>query len=189
MLKYTCHADDRALAEAALEQSGLPFVVNLPLLCDVYCIPSHNHQTFYLQIFDDGEYYLVLYAKPLITTFLGTRIAMYSFNDALFPKTKGTYGDIFCGMKYLQKTDPTVDALIKVLPVSNEITLDDKTITLDGITTLIRNFRIDPPAELAFDRPEIPFSSALPLSHQTFLLELYIHLEKIIGNVLTHAAL
>ena len=48
MSHYTESMDDITIAQVALEQSLLTnTVADRPLLCDVYCIPSHNHATFH----------------------------------------------------------------------------------------------------------------------------------------------
>ena len=55
MSRHTESMGDITIAQVALEQSLLTnTVADRPLLCDVYCIPSHNHQAFYLQV-DGGK--------------------------------------------------------------------------------------------------------------------------------------
>ena len=51
---------DIEIVKNALKETHIGDVVkDRKLLCDVYCIPSHNHQAFYLQVYDGEEYALV----------------------------------------------------------------------------------------------------------------------------------
>ena len=186
---YEAHLEkclgDIAIAQEALAQSKLPGTVSDPLLCDVYCIPSHNHQAFYLQIYG-GEEYTLLYAKTLITDFYGNRIVMYPFRDAQkADRHAARRGDIYCGMKKLRLDDPTITTLMACLP-KEDIDEHPKGWIIDGVTTVIRDFRQGPPRILSYHTTEwlenVPYGEA----EKQFLNDLFLHIEDIIGNILDH---
>ena len=75
MIRYSDSMKDIKIAQEALQESLLTkTVLNGLLLCDVYVIPAHNHQAFYLQVYK-GENYTLLFVKTLITDFLWNNIA------------------------------------------------------------------------------------------------------------------
>lgn len=184
MSRYTESMDDITIAQVALEQSLLTnTVADRPLLCDVYCIPSHNHQAFYLQVYGGSEYTL-LYAKTLISDFRGNDIAMYTFADALKADEHIAYkGDIYCGMKHLPLNDPTILQLLQCLPSKEENCLADG-IIIDGVRTVIGNHQCSYPVMLGYhDSCQIKLNS-MSQEQAAFMDDLYLHIEKIIGNLL-----
>ena len=176
--------NDIEIAQKALEESLLfSLVKNRPLLCDVYCIPSHNHQAFYLQVYGGSEY-ILLYAKTLISDFRGHRIAMYTFKDVLkADKHIANKGDIYCGSKKLPLNNATINRLLQCVPSVNENCLDTKMI-IDGVCTVIRNHQHNPPVILGYCNSQQIVQNALSHEQANFMEDLYLHIEKIIGNLL-----
>ena len=115
------YVKDRALAEAALSAlSALKMDDLFPregLLCDLYCIPSHNHQAFYTRIYGCGGVNPAVYAKSVMRDRNGC-IYMYPFSDA---QKAGEhippFGKIVCGCEELSKSYmEMLDRIIKRLP-------------------------------------------------------------------------
>ena len=184
MTRFAESMDDIAIAQAALEKSLLTkTIADRPLLCDVYCIPSHNHQAFYLQVYGGSEYTL-LYAKTLISDFRGIDIAMYTFKDALKADGHVAYkGDIYCGMKRLPTSDTTITQLLQCLPTEEENCLNNGAV-IDGVRTVVRNHRCDPPVVLGYLNSCQIKRNVMSQEQVDFMDDLYVHLEKIIGNLL-----
>ena len=176
--------NDIALAQTALHQSKLfAAVQNRPLIGDVYCLPSHQHQSFYLQIFG-GEDFLLLYAKPFISTFWGQHIVMYSFTASMqadqHPARKGV---ICCGIKHLPVGSSYITTLLGCLPLQDEYAASDKFI-IDGNLTVIRNHQTPASRTLLYhDAADITCNSYSP-EQKVFLDHLYLHTEDLLGNLL-----
>lgn len=181
MKNETEYIQDIEIAQNALKESFIDVIVKeRDLLCDVYCIPSHNHQAFYLQIYDGNEYALI-FAKPCIQDAAGC-IVMYPFEWTI-QANKHTVkkGDIYCGIKYIPKNNLTINKLIDCLPTMDEWSSVD--ITIDGYTTIIRNYKLK-------DKPLLGYRNAKKIKHLQlsnkqieFMDDLYIHIEDIIGNL------
>lgn len=177
--------EDMAIAKAALERSLLTTTVkNRPLLCEVYCIPAQNHQAFFLQIYG-GEKYILLYAKPSIVRYDGGRNVILPFCAAIeADKHPGFKGDIYCGMKYLPKDDQTINTLLQCLPCREE-ERPGQGVYIDGTLTVVRNCNSDPPVTLAYyDAQQITVNALTP-EQRIFLDDLYLHIEIIIGNLIS----
>lgn len=184
MTRYEECIDDIVIAQVALEESLLTTTVqNRPLLCDVYCIPSHNHQAFYLQVYG-GDEYTLLYAKTLISDFRGSDIVMYTFADAIkADKHIAFKGDIYCGLKNLSLSDATINQLLMCLPSVEENCLEEG-IVIDGVRTVIGNQQHRPPVMLGFhDSCQITLNK-LTQEQIDFMDDLYLYIERIIGNLL-----
>lgn len=184
MTRYEECIDDIVIAQVALEESLLVTTVqNRPLLCDVYCIPAHNHQSFYLQVYG-GDEYTLLYAKTLISDFRGSDIVMYTFADAIkADKHIAFKGDIYCGLKNLSLSDATINQLLMCLPSIEENCLEEG-IVIDGVRTVIGNHQHRPPVMLGFhDSYQITLNE-MSQEQMDFMNDLYLYIERIIGNLL-----
>ncbi|MDD6175967.1 MAG: hypothetical protein PUC59_09465 [Firmicutes bacterium] len=184
MSRYEESMNDIVIAQSALEQSLLTgTVINRPMLCDAYCIPPHNHQAFYLQVYG-GRAYTLLYAKPMISDCRGNGIVMYPFKDAVkADEYIACRGDICCGIRHLPLNDPTIIQLLQCLPKAEENCLEDG-IIIDGACTVVRNNQLNPPVILGYhDGFQIKLN---PMTQEQtgFLNDLYLHIEGVIGNLL-----
>lgn len=182
--RYAESLSDIAIAQNALEQSLLVnAVVGCRLLCDVYCIPSHNHQAFYLQVYG-GTKYTLLYAKTLISDFLGGNNAMYTFADALEANDHAAKkGAIYCGIKHLPSDDGTISRLLSCLP-SEEECCNEHGIVLDGVHTVIRNHQYNPPVVLEYNDSRQIERNKVTQEQKDFMNDLYLRIEEIIGNLI-----
>ena len=186
-MKYESYLSNIAAARAAIEQSMLNGAVNGELLSDVYCIPSHNHQAFYAQVYG-GEQYTLLYAKTLIADFFGRETVMHSFQNALrADKLTAHRGDILCGMKMLPLNDPFMEKRLSCLPSADEY-YGEEGIVVDGVMTAIRSFLTGVPVTMAYHNAAQIKRTALAPAQKAFLDELYLHMEGVIGNLLDSVA-
>lgn len=184
-MEFTYCLDDIAIAQAHLADSRLLSAVSTDeLICDIYVLPSHNHQTYYVQLYKDAEGFVLLFAKTYIATPIGLECVMYSFQDALKADEHiGCKGDVFCGMHRITSDNQTIKTLISVLPKFDEMT-DDKAIRIDGVTTIVRKYEEQNCVSLGYhDANEIETNSYTD-EQRKFLDSLYIYLERIIGNLL-----
>ena len=185
-MDYKYCFDDILIAQQAINDSLLLYaVVDDELLCDIYCIPSHNHQAFYVQVYR-GDKFTLLFAKTHIVDHLGLDCVMYTFEDALKADKHIAYrGDIYCGMKQIPLSDKTMSLLLQSLPIHNELISGG--IIIDGVTTLIRNHQHEPPIVLGYRDAAAITANPLSDEQKDFLDDLYLHIEQIIGNLLVSA--
>ena len=181
--RFTEAFADIAIAQQAIEDSLLTYAVaDGTLLCDVYCIPSHNHQAFYVQIYGGTEYTLV-YAKTYIVDPMGYESVMYTFSDVLkAEKRTGYRGDIVCGIKKVALGEGTINQLLQCLPCEDELIIGG--IMIDGVQTIIRNYHTSSPVALGYHSANDIICNQLSTSQTEFMDNLYLHVEQIIGNIL-----
>lgn len=184
MIGMQRYLDDIALAQLAIEQYKLnEIVADRPLICELYSIPAHQHQSFYLQIFG-GEHYTILYAKPYIQKYNGQAIAMYLFADALEANLHPAHkGGIYCGIKHLPAKDQFVEMLLTCLPRADEEAGLDRFV-IDGVTTIVMNHTEAGSHTLAFKLVEAIAVNQYTTEKKNFLDNLYLYVEGIIGNLL-----
>lgn len=184
MIGMQRYLDDIALAQLAIEQYKLnEIVADRPLICELYSIPAHQHQSFYLQIFG-GEHYTILYAKPYIQKYNGQAIAMYLFADALEANLHPAHkGGIYCGIKHLPAKDQFVEMLLTCLPRADEEAGLDRFV-IDGVTTIVINHTEGGSCTLAFKLVEAIAVNQYTTEQKNFLDNLYLYVEGIIGNLL-----
>ena len=173
---------DIEIAKNALKETLIDDVVkDRKLLCDVYCIPSHNHQAFYLQVYD-GEEYALIFAKSCIWNGVRGCVVMYPFEWTIKADAHpAARGNIYCGIKYVTRNDQTLQKLMKCLPTNDEYSSVGAYI--DGCTTLIRNYRLSNTPLLEYKDAENIKHLSLTSEQISFMDDLYIHIENIIGNI------
>ena len=184
-MEFSYCLDDIAVAQMCLDDSKLSAAFSSErLICDIYALPSHNHQTFYVQIFENDDGYTLLFAKTYIATPIGLECVMYSFQDALKADEHiGCKGDIFCGIHRVAIDNETINTLISVLPKVDDM-VETSAIRIDGVTTIVRKYEKQNCVSLGYhDANEIETNSYTE-EQRKFLDSLYIHLERIIGNLL-----
>lgn len=173
---------DIEIAKNALKETLIGDVVkDRKLLCDVYCIHSHNHQAFYLQVYD-GEEYTLIFAKSCIWDGVGGCVVMYPFEWTIKADAHpAVRGDIYCGIKYVTRSNQTLQNLMKCLPTNDEYSSVGAYI--DGCTTLIRNYQLSNMPLLEYKDAENINHLSLTNEQISFMDDLYIHIENIIGNI------
>lgn len=107
---------DIQISREELKKLGFDYESNesQELQYEFYCIPSHNEQSYYAQIFKRKDEYYLAYARPVITdNVYGTVINMRTFSQVVEANEKSRYsGKIVCG--YI-KTDKSLVDYIKNL--------------------------------------------------------------------------
>lgn len=154
-------------------------------LCDVYSLPSHNHQTFYCRVVNENGFIKLIYAKALQNSiWFSEPIYMYRFEEAKnFIDHPIRHGRIFCGKKIVQHG--IADRLLGIMKgLSDEQPADLVTPTADADLTVITLYDNG-----VFVR-EICYTDAEKLTFQTnsaenddieYLRELHLKIEAIIG--------
>ena len=177
--------EDIIIAEHALNELLLTCSVSLAeLICDVYCIPSHNHQTFYMKLYQSEKDFIILYAKTFFADFAGFRSTMCSFKNCIdAQKHSASTGQIICGKKILSKSDATIKELISCLPLKTELI---NYIMLDGENTIIINHLQKQSTILSYSSNANFKLNQYSDNQKFFLNNLYIHIEKFIGNILDY---
>ena len=169
------------IAEQKFSEQLLNIIVqDDQLVCDVYCIPSHNHQAFFFKLYERKDEYVVLYAKTLLVNHLGFHISMYKFSDCIKAQNhNGSVGKIICGIKLLSKDNKRIKELLYCLPTKTEWL---KRVIIDGEYTVIRN-------HLQEGTPLLSYSSNVKFVQNdyskvqtNFLHNLFLHIENIIEN-------
>ena len=173
---------DIEIAKNALKETLIGDVEkDRKLLCDVYCIPSHNHQSFYLQVYDGKEYALI-FAKTCIWNGIRECVVMYPFEWTIKADAHpAARGDIYCGIKYVARNNQTLQKLMECLPTNDEYSSVGAYI--DGCTTLIRNYQLSNTPFLEYKDAENIKHLSLTDEQISFMDDLYIHIENIIGNI------
>lgn len=173
------------IAEQKLQEQMLNNIVrDAKMICDVYCVPSHNHQAFFCKLFENEKEYIILYAKTFIADRFGFHTAMYTFEDCVKAQShNGSVGKIICGIKRLPKNNVIIKELISCLPTKNEWL---KSVIMDGEHTVIRN-HLQEEIKLLSYRSNAQFSeNDYSEAQKVFLEKLFLHIEDIIGNVLEY---
>lgn len=165
------------------EQMLNDIVCDAKLVCDVYCIPSHNHQAFFCKLFENENEYIILYAKTFIADRLGFHIAMYTFKDCVKAQNhNGSVGKIICGIKRLAKSNVIINELVSCLPSKTEWL--KRVIMIDGEHTVVRNYLKGEMKLLSYGSNAKFLENDYTKTQKLFLENLYLHIEEIIGNVL-----
>ena len=182
--QYADYLYDIKLANEALSELLLNVSEN-EIICDLYALPSHNHQTFYAKIYKSDKGYVVLYAKPILHYVMDREdIFMYRFRDSVkLGESHGLRGRIVCGIKYLDEAFVN-DFLLKLECLPKKHILSSDKFVLDGVLQAIRVFESGIlKKELVYeDAEEIPFGQNDNLTElKSFCSELYLKIEQIIG--------
>ncbi len=174
------------IAEEKLQEQMLNNIVrDDKLVCDVYCIPSHNHQAFFFKLFENEDEYVVLYAKTFIADRFGFHIAMYTFEDCVKAQNhNGSVGKIICGIKRFTKNNAIIKELICCLPIKTEWL--KRVIMIDGEHTVIRNHLQEETKVLSYSSNAQFVENTYSENQKEFLENLFLHIEDIIGNVLDY---
>lgn len=155
------------------------------VICDVYALPSHNHQTFYGKLVTERGFFKIIYAKAIQNSiWFSEPIYMYRFEEAKrFESHPMKKGRIICRAKLMDKA--LINRLLFTAARISDAQPDDAVLpTIDGVFTAVRIYEngvvkqkimYTEPERLTF-RDEADNGEALE-----FLRGLYLAIEKIIG--------
>lgn len=171
------------IAQEALRKSKiLCLSENENPVCDVYCLVSTEHQTFYAQIYEDSERYYVVYAKTYAKTVAGEFTTLpFSACEKLrnYPEA---FAKIICDVKILPKNDEFICKLMGCIPVS-DMWSEFSGVLIDGVLTVVRSFYRDRLcATLGFRCEEELDTEVFSLEQRHFLESLHIIFDGIIGR-------
>lgn len=155
------------------------------VICDIYVLPSHNHQTFYGKLAADRGFYKIIYAKAIQNSiWFSEPIYMYRFEEAKrFKDHPMKKGRIICRAKMMDK------ALINRLLFTSEKLADRQPPEAvvpapDSVFTAVRIY------EDGSVKRKILYTDSEKLEYREdvekgdapqFLANLYLAIEKIIG--------
>lgn len=178
--RYIEYLEDVEIARCAITDALL--FPSERIFCDLYSIPSHNHQAYYAVIYNANGKYEMTYARTEIyTRHFYEPIKMYPFSDAkAAEKHAASDGRIIIGKKSMNAD------LMRVLDdifisVPEGLHLGRHLISIDGVFQAMRLFeKNNVTKEIIYrDAKEIPLSP-----EKTYLIDimndLYLTIENII---------
>ncbi len=164
-------------------------VVSAPseTVCDIYSLPSHNHQTFYCRVIKENGFVKLEYAKAIQNSvWFSEPIYMYRFEEAKsFIDHPIRHGRIFCGKKIIRNS--SLERLLKVLgTLSDEQPEGLVDPSPDAEFTAIRLYENEKPSRsIIYTAPErLSFRECTEHEHERYIeyfRDLHLYIEKIIG--------
>ncbi len=170
-----------AIAQKFLRESKIDCLCKgKSMVCDIYCAVSLEHQTFCVQVYEDGEDFLLVYAKTYVKGF-GDEFTTLSFSDCVrFSEHAAVIGKIVCGVKAVPRSDCFFCNLMECLPVSNRWS-QTSGILIDGVLTVVRSYyRGRLCATVGFRCEEELDAEMFSAEQRHFLKKLYITVAEII---------
>ncbi len=155
------------------------------VICDIYVLPSHNHQTFYGKVISEHGFYKIIYAKAIQTSiWFSDPIYMYRFDEAKrFENHPMKKGHIVCRAKLIEKS--LINRLLFTIERISEKQPDNLVEPyLDEIFTAIRLYEGGTVIrEIMYTNAErLEFRDSADKNEAVeFLRSLYVSFEKIIG--------
>ena len=155
------------------------------VICDIYALPSHNHQTFYGKIVQEHGLYKIIFAKAIQSSmWFSDPIYMYTFEEAKrFEDHPMKRGRIICRAKLCEKS--FVDHLLfnvwKLLDTQPDSAVQP---SIDAVFTAIRMYERGSVSKCIFytDAEKLDFrASADNFEAVKFFNKLHLTIEKIIG--------
>ncbi|MDE6726791.1 MAG: hypothetical protein K2J80_02495 [Oscillospiraceae bacterium] len=156
-------------------------------LCDIYSLPSHNHQTFFCKLVSENGFAKLIYAKAVQNSiWFSEPIYMYRFEEAkCFSDHPIRNGRIFCGKKIIQHSK--AERLISLLSsLSCEQPNDLVNPTIDSELTAIRVYEGEKIVReiLYTDAEKLAFCECTEQEREKYIeyfRDLHLYIEKIIG--------
>ena len=179
--RYIEYLEDVEIARCAITDALL--FPSERIFCDLYSIPSHNHQAYYAVIYNANGKYEMTYARTEIyTRHFYEPIKIYPFSDAkAAEKHAASDGRIIIGKKSMNAD------LMRVLDdifisVPEGLHLGRHLITIDGVFQAMRLFeKNNVIKEIIYrDAKEIPLSP-----EKTYLIDIMNDLYLTIENIIT----
>lgn len=155
------------------------------VVCDIYVLPSHNHQTFYGKLISERGFYKIIYAKAIQNSiWFSEPIYMYRFEEAkLFENHPMKKGRIVCRAKLMEKT--VINRLLLAAEkLDNRQPADAVQPSIECTFTAIEFYENDTVSrKIMYTDPEkLAFRSSVDNAETlVFLRNLYLIIEKIIG--------
>lgn len=155
------------------------------VICDIYVLPSHNHQTFYGKFVSERGFYKIVYAKAIQNSiWFSEPIYMYRFEEARrFENHPMKKGRIVCRAKLMEKS--VINHLLLALEKFDECqSADAVQPSIDGTFTAIRLYENGAASrEVMYTDPEKLAFRDSDANTETleFMRNLYLTIEKIIG--------
>ncbi len=155
------------------------------IYCDVYSLPSHNHQTFYCRVINENGFSKVEYAKPIQNSiWFSDPIYMYRFEEAKrFSDHPIRKGRILCGKKIIRNS--LVEHLLSFTDaLSAEQPNDLVNPTIDSDLTVIRLYEDNKIIReiLYTDAEKLSFKEGEKRDKSIEVFrDLHLYIEKIIG--------
>lgn len=161
------------------------FVDPKSVICDIYVLPSHNHQTFYGKLTAEHGFNKIIFAKAIQNSiWFSEPIYMYRFEEAKrFENHPMKKGRIVCRAKLMDKSLIN-RLLLTVEKLSDHQPAEAVSPTLDGVFTAVRMYEngIVSRKIMYTDPEKLSFRSDVDNQDATaFLGNLYLFIEKIIG--------
>ena len=180
---YGGYKRDTQIALTELEHSFK--IDNTKTICDIYSLPSHNHQTFYCKLVNENGFNKIIYAKAIQNSiWFSDPIYMYRFEEAKnFIDHPIRHGRICCGKKIVQHG--IADRLLNILKeLADEQPDDLVTPTVDAeltVITLHQNGKVV--REIAYtDAEKLMFKDGETDNDDVeYLRDLHLKIEEIIG--------
>lgn len=179
------YAGYRRDAQIALTEIARNFELHsVESICDIYSLPSHNHQTFYCRVVNENGFIKLFYAKAMQNSiWFSEPIYMYRFEEAKnFIDHPIRHGRIFCGKKIVQRG--ITDRLINILKaLADEQPADLVTPTADADLKVITLYEQgETVREISFtDTEKLVFSREINSDDIDYLRDLHLKIEAIIG--------
>ena len=153
-------------------------------ICDIYSLPSHNHQTFFCKVVSENGFTKLFYAKAIQNSiWFSEPIYMYRFEEAkCFSDHPIRNGKIFCGKKIIRQG--MAERLVNILKkLSNDQPDDLVTPAIDSELTAIRLYEDGKIVReiLYTDAEKLVFRSEEDKKYAEYLRNLHLFVEKIIG--------
>lgn len=154
-------------------------------LCDVYSLPSHNHQTFYCRFINENGFIKIEYAKAVQNSiWFSDPIYMYRFEEAkMFADHPIRKGRIICGKKIISYS--ILEQLMRILnSLSDDQPNDLVDPSIDAELTAIRVYEQNKVIReiLYTDSEKLVFRKDDANGKNTeYMRDLHLYIEKIIG--------
>lgn len=181
------YAGYRRDAQIALTEIALHFEQHLiESICDIYSLPSHNHQTFFCKLVSENGFIKLLYAKAIQNSiWFSEPIYMYRFEEAkMFADHPIRHGRIFCGKKIVQHgiADHIVEIFKELADDQPDDLVDPSVDSELTVVTLHENGKVV--REIAYtDAEKLVFRDGdADKKNIEFMRDLHLSIEEIIGR-------
>lgn len=175
---------DVKVAENELLQKNFPGERGA-VLCSIYALPAHNHQTFFARIVSERGFYKLIFAKPMQNSiWFHDPIYMYTFDEAKrFENHPMRKGRIICRARLIEKSllDSILDTVYRLEEHQPEDAVNP---TPESIFTAIRIYESGYMwREVCYtDAEKLVFADDKNRSQDVKMLSnLYLIIEKLIG--------
>lgn len=155
------------------------------VLCSIYALPAHNHQTFFARIVSERGFYKLVFAKPMQNSiWFHDPIYMYTFDEAKrFEDHPMRQGRIICRARLIEKSlaDSIINTMYKLAEHQPEDTVNPSP---EAVFTAIRAYESGRLwREVCYtDADKLAFTNEENHSDAVELLSnLYLIIEKLIG--------